>query len=184
MLLTSQILYNALKHHLAFICETIADHTETGPLLQTIRTLGSSKMDLYTGNLSVSNLLYETIDIIPVDDLISFKEWIYERNDYQTICLSDGSEWILRYAENSKKFIHLHPGRYVPHTFRVNANVIKTAVLTVFSFNNGLIKNLNTQSVNEVRRSYLNLSPIKDLDKSLQLSFVIEKICQSLKIEL
>lgn len=179
MLQTHQILFNALKHHLSYIRKEIGGRASLEELLPLIHTLGHSKMDMYTGNLSISKLFEEALLQIPSKDQLEFETWINLNDGFQKICLSDQSEWILRYAlEKPKQFIHLHPGRYSPHTFRISATILKTAVLLVFSLKAGLIDSIDTKTINNIRVKYLKLSPIKNYNRSNQLQLIIEKLQQ------
>ena len=174
MLQTHHILFNELKHHLSYVRKEINNRTSIEDLLPLILTLGHSKMDMYAGNLSISMLFEETLSQIPSKNAPEFREWINSNNGYRMLQLSDQSEWIVRYAtEKPLQFIHLHPGRYSPNTFRVSATILKTAVLTVAALQYDVIDEINTSTINHLRSKYLSQSPIKSLEKSMFLERMI-----------
>lgn len=173
MLKKTDILYNPTKHHLSHLQSLIRSQKDIESLNSFVKILGGSKMDLYYGQLSVDDLLSEVISLIPAENRKAFASWIESDSDYQTIKVSDSSEWILRYAENDR-FIHLHPGRYTKSCIRVNANVLKTALLSVGFLKYQVISKIDTFNINEIRIKFLGLSPIDSLDKSNQINLIVD----------
>ncbi len=178
MLKTSDILYNPYKHHLSFVINAIQNSDSIEALLPFIKTMGSSKMDMYYGKIQVADLFNDLIKQIPANDENDFKQWISSNNSFQTIKLTDQSTLVIRYAAGTQ-FIHLHPGRYSIDTVRVSANVIKTAVIAVAALNHSQIMEINTETINELRTSLLELSPIANLEKSDQINLLNELLSHS-----
>ena len=92
--------------------------------------------------------------------------------DYQLIKLKDRSSWKLRISENRER--HIHPGRYSPHTTRVKATTLKTAILIISFEQIGELKIVDTESVNQIRKKYLNEPPIKSLIKASGLIRLVD----------
>jgi hypothetical protein len=70
----------------------------------------------------------------------------------------------LRLGEQEERYVHIHPGRYSPHTIRVKANTLKTAIaLSVWMkvYNH---REINLELLNHVRREILAASPVKSLE--------------------
>ena len=95
---------------------------------------------------------------------------------YRLVELSDTSRWVLRLGEVNH-YVHAHPGRYAPHTRRVRANVLKTAVLVLAHVGVHGGDPLDVKLVNHVRRQHLALAPIgKDLAGDQGLGGVIDAL--------
>lgn len=161
--------FNTLKHHLgslhAFIAEQKADHLSEAA--QTLKTLGGSQMDLYTGELSVAQIFSETAAQLRAQQLLepaAFKTFLGE-SGFRSIVLSDTSVWVLRFGEDDQQFVHLHPARYSPHTIRVKASTLKTAVLCSCA---GVDCN-DRESVSRLRTTYLDLPPLASAGDAQQL---------------
>ena len=91
----------------------------------------------------------------------SYSKWIGYSPAFKTITLPDNSIWILRIGKRNKRFVHIHPGRKVPHTIRVKANVLKTGFF-VHAYSFLFSKDpFNIDIINQVRKDILDLSPIK-----------------------
>jgi hypothetical protein len=70
---------------------------------------------------------------------------------------------VLRLGEQPERYVHIHPGRYSPHTIRVKAGALKTAIaLSVWMklYNHG---ELTVELLNYVRKDVLTASPVKSL---------------------
>ena len=60
----------------------------------------------------------------------AFAAWLATGGGYGLVTLpADGSVWTLRLGVADGRYVHLHPGRHTPHTVRVNAATLKTAVM-------------------------------------------------------
>jgi len=157
------ILFNALKHHRGFICRQLQTANVT-----SLQSLGNSQMDIYYGSLDLDALFKEVITLIPADDETSYLKWL--NGGYKEITLSDTSRWVLLHGTEPGKYIHLHPARYSPHSLRVKATILKTAMAIIIA---GVAPDLNT--VNNIRRS-ISLSPVKSLAQCEHLWEVLEML--------
>jgi hypothetical protein len=92
---------------------------------------------------------------------------------YKTIVLSDTSHWVLRLGEKETLHIHIHPGRYSPHTLRVKAATLKTAIaLLIWQKDNPEAP--DTVTLNYIRKDVLQLSPVRHLEEMRALSDLTE----------
>jgi hypothetical protein len=73
---------------------------------------------------------------------------------------ADGSRWALRVGTPADRHVHVHPARYSPHTVRVGANALKTAILAVATAAPDIP---DVAAVNAVRRRFLGLPPVPAL---------------------
>ena len=164
------ILLNALKHHAGSIRSFAAQaFIDIESLPQLCKVVGTSQMDLYYGRLSIDAIRDEVMvqaEHIGVLDPEKYESWLKNGNGYKKLILSDSSVWILRWGEEKTKFIHIHPGRYSPHTIRVTANTLKTAIAVCACLKRGVIADTNLQNINVVRRTVLGLSPIRQMKKT------------------
>ena len=162
------VLFNPLKHHLGYIREFIDDKTESSSLadnkalIKDLKHLGSSVMDIYTGTLTVGNISDQVILHLGKKKTASgevFSQWTGTgARDSRTIPLSDGSRWVLKYHENSRRFVHVFPARGSMHTFRVKSNTLKSALLYYILVGKDFITGNDLNRV----RPLLGLSPVKD----------------------
>jgi hypothetical protein len=161
------ILFNPLKHHLGFIKEYLESsidtaHTDEQILLKELRHIGTSVMDVYTGPLSVKGICRETMDFLMNKNISCQNEysvWILRNvTGFHITELSDGSRWTLNYNNNSSRYVHIFPARNSPHTFRVKANTMKSALIYSIIIGKDLVTGYDLNKV----RPLLNLSPVKD----------------------
>ena len=168
------IIYNAGKHHLKTIVKNLEAYKEKGEnsseLKEKLLQAGEGVMDIYEGKLSVEEIKKEVWEFLQKNQLCNFesykkyleKEGSIKRNGYYTnLELSDLSIVTMRMGETEDSFVHVHPGRHTPHTFRVKANTFKTAAFATFL---GLCRNMSPYSldlVNESRKN-LDLSPVTE----------------------
>ena len=160
--------FNPLKHHLSFIREFISGKVseekgiDVKTLIKEVRHIGTSVMDVYTGSLSVQEICSEITDYLQknrLDRIESFSEWTGKGyGDFKTIALSDRSVWTLKYHCDEKRFVHLFPARLSPHSFRVKANTLKSAILYYIIIGKDFV---SSEDLNQARQ-LLGLSPVKD----------------------
>lgn len=173
--------FNCWKHHAGFIKEQIVliiSEKEIEKLKTQILKIGESRMDLYYGKLSPPMISDHIIHSLKEKKILSpekFSAWLNnEGGEYKLIKLPDKSLWTLRLSENPDRYVHIHPGRYSPLTIRVKATTLKTAIL-ILSFEqadkNG---DVNTETVNQIRKVYLNEPPLKSLSKASGLIKLID----------
>ena len=145
------IFYNALKHDLPTLAHSLRVHARSGDFSEASLinelNLDSARgvTDLYEGPLSVEEIKAELSSMLRgegVDSPASYAEWLAREGATQRFgaylnrSLSDGSEWTLRRQyeghDESAGFVHIHPARSSPHTFRVKANTFRTAAFVFF----------------------------------------------------
>lgn len=175
------ILFNAYKHHAGALRSRVAECGREGaaslePLARSLLVVGTQLMDLYHGRLTPADIAAEVLAFLDRDGLLApeaYRAWVGERGGYGMTTLSDGSDWCLRAADD-ERYVHVHPGRWVAHTVRVRANVLKTAVLVLayVAVHGG--DPLDRAVVNAVRAAYLDLEPLgQDLDVERGLGEVL-----------
>jgi hypothetical protein len=172
------LLFNPLKHHLGFIKEYISDktktQTDTQTVLKDLKHLGGSLMDVYSGTLTPENIVEEINNFLKSNNLTGreiFRGWAgINTKDFKTIKLSDDSLWVLKYFDNEIRFVHTFPARYSPHSFRVKANTLKSAIQYVTFIG----KDLVTEDDLNMARAVSGLSPIKDVVDTEAITEMIE----------
>jgi hypothetical protein len=172
--------FNPLKHHLVYIREYISgklseeDKIDQKILLKEIRHIGTSVMDVYNGRLPVGKILKEVQKFLKYNKLTGYKvfsKWTgINFSDFKIVTLSDSSQWMLKYHHNQNRYVHIFPARLSPHTFRVKANTLKSAILYYIIIGKDYIsrKDLN------YARSLLGLSPVKDPSETEAIIEMIE----------
>jgi hypothetical protein len=165
------ITFNPYKHHFRFLLNEIEVWRKqrleetSKPLLK----IGSNLIDFYLGELSVNEIVCETVDYFEKSGIRSrkvFRQWLNE-SKWRKILLSDNSEWLVKTGDSSERFIHIHPAKYSKLTIRVRGTTLKTVLaLEISSIKIGQNTRKNLDAVNRVRLNQLNLSPIKSLKKT------------------
>jgi hypothetical protein len=176
---THNIQLNALKHHIRAITRLIAD-CPVAELPQRLKVLGNSQMDLYLGDLEETDISRQVLQVLNALDIHTeqqYQHWLEQHHHYRSITLSDSSVWILRLGKERDKYVHIHPGRYSPATIRVKAAVLKTAIAVWVYLKNGLIGEVNEDSLNRARKEVPGLPPVKSLTESraiLKMTGILE----------
>ncbi|MDX1629425.1 MAG: hypothetical protein R3345_12040 [Fulvivirga sp.] len=162
----SPVLFNAIKHHFAFILAWIEG--KRGQAVKTtiteIQSIGHSVLDLYIGYISHTQVKEEIVRQLKNDCLFeytSFKKAV-DREDYFSLNISDGSTWILKEGHGQDKYIHIHPGRYSKYTIRNKATTLRSFIVAALSVNH--IYDIDLKTINCSREKYLNLPPIQKSD--------------------
>ena len=162
------ITFNPHKHHLGFLMERIHQwkKEEWEMVEEELRTIGTNLLDLYLGSLSVSSvckaclLFFANHNITNADQ---FHDWLSTAK-YKKITLPDTSRWVIKKGTDTRRYIHIHPAKNSVHTIRVRATTLKTVVaLKIFEKSRGKNASTNLHTVNQIRKEYLNLSPVKSL---------------------
>ena len=172
------ILFNPLKHHLGFIKEYIADRTgkqiDKQSIVKDLKHLGGSLMDVYSGALPPKKIIQGIRSYLKAHNLNEreeFRSWSgKDPGDVKTIKLSDGSQWVLKYFENEIRYVHSFPSRYSPHSFRIKANTLKSAILYIMFVG----KDYVTEEGLNLARAESGLSPVKDVFDSEAITEMIE----------
>lgn len=124
------VLLNTWKHHAGWIRWRVAQAVSGGreaveALPAEMVVVGSRLMDLYTGPLTPAEIALELGDQLRAGGRFEYAplaDWLRGQGEYVLLDLSDGSKWTIRLGPEDGRYIHLHPGRWVPNTMRVNAN--------------------------------------------------------------
>jgi hypothetical protein len=178
--LPEPILFNPLKHYLPFIRDFVSKRTLTinDPLLKgltsELKHLGTSVMDIYTGELLQEDIFKEILIFLEVNDLIdkeAYKSWSGTGfHDYRIVPLSDTSQWTLKYHNNEKRYIHIFPARSSPHSFRIKANTLKSAILYIIIFGKDYVSDDDLNAA----RALMGLSPVKEVADAEAVTEMIE----------
>ena len=143
-------------------------------IVKELKHLGGSVMDIYSGVLSPGEISEELVGFLRTKKLMkrtSFSMWAgTESREFKTIILSDGSQWVLKYYDNEARYVHSFPARLSPHTFRIKANTLKSAILYQVIIGKDFIteEDLNTA------RAIAGLSPVKDVFDAEAITEMIE----------
>jgi hypothetical protein len=174
------ILFNPLKHYLPFIRNFINYKmmVEKDPgskdLIKELKHLGTCVMDIYAGKLSQDTIFKEVIDFLALNKIVrkeTYKEWAGTHfNNYRIISLSDNSHWTLKYHNNETRYVHIFPARLSPHTFRIKANTLKSAILYVIIIGKDYI---SEDDLNKTR-ALAGLSPIREIADTEAVTEMIE----------
>jgi hypothetical protein len=174
------VLFNPLKHHLGLIREFIDTNSENRSgysirlQIKSLKHLGRSVMDIYTGSLAVSEICSEVKEFLKKKDILErefFINWAGNHpNNFKTITLSDSSQWTIKSHHDNKRYVHIFPSRYSQHTIRAKGNTLKSAIL----YNILIGKNfISSDDLNKVR-AILYLSPIKSSVNAESITKLIE----------
>ena len=172
--------FNALKHHLDYIRQFINDRLsdvnkrDTMNIVMELKHIGTSVMDVYSGSLSVTEILEQTsafLKIMSLENRNVYSQWTgRNHDDFKTITLSDTSIWMFKYHDASYRYVHLFPARMSPFSFRVKANTLKTAILYYLIEGKDFI---SSKDLNKARK-FLGLSPVKSPSEAESITKMIE----------
>jgi hypothetical protein len=168
--------FNPWKHHLSWVLNNIqyliynsGDEKTKVKLIEIVKSINNNYVDIYTGYFSPQQIIQaiqEKLKTLQVLTRKDFSLWL-NNNEFQLVNIPDGSVWVLRKSIEKNRFIHVHPARNSPNTIRVHGNSWKTAVVAkIYHLS---INNFNLQNINEIRKKYLALSPIKNLTMNKRL---------------
>lgn len=192
-----RIYFNADKHHLEAIVHKTAEFARQGEtageaLLNNLADSGLHRpnyngiVDVYCGKLSPEAIKGEVLSLLREKGLLAlapYKEYVQTHGNlkreghYILHKLSDSTIMTLRILENEKLFVHAHPGRYSPNTFRVKAITFKTAIFAYFLRSCRQCPSSDLELINEARQR-LGLSPVADTPSSMPSAIyeVLEKL--------
>jgi len=165
---------NCWKHHAGFIINQIKllrkNQISKVELRKLLLTIGESQMDLYLGSLNpkeVANEIINNLKNFSINKYSNYDNWLSEDGKrYKQMGISDSSIWTLRLGNEKKKFLHIHPGRYSPLSIRVKAITLKSAIAVKVFAQDENYEDLDLKSINEVRKMFLKLPPLKSLSPS------------------
>jgi hypothetical protein len=174
-------LLNAWKHHAGWIRGRIAEAVADGPagvaaLPADMVVVGTRLMDLYVGALApaeVASAVFANLRAHERFELEPLAQWLAGRGGYAVVELPDASVWTVRLGPTDGRYLHLHPGRWAPHTLRVQANTLRSAVMAHAhaGLTGGDPADLGV--VNAAREQYLGLLPVRELSADGGLGAVI-----------
>jgi hypothetical protein len=164
------LLMNCWKHHAQSVLARVEEAASRGEaevraLPARLVQLGGSLMDLYLGDLPLATLAAEVLEQLrarEVEDPAAFAAWVGAARGYRTLELSDGSRWVVRLSAVPGRHVHLHPARRAPHTLRITANRLRSAILALAWARLRGGDPFDVALYNESRR-LLALSPVRSL---------------------
>lgn len=183
-------IFNYWKHHFGFLIEAIREmhlREDTFGLKQNLKKIGNSTTDLYTGEISISEITDYCFQYLGDFNLLGktdYLDWINSSGtSYREVIFPDRSVWVFKKGTEPNRHIHIHPGRNAPHTTRVKANVLKTAITANLI---SLIEDTNPlhiKTVNRVRMEFIDLDPVKFITLNQELGRVINAFAEQLDIK-
>jgi len=172
---------NCWKHHVGFIkeqTESVREINELEELKVFLLKIGESQMDLYFGvhyPLQISEQILDYLHRNKIFLCEKYRNWLLkDGKDYQLVELKDKSIWTLRLGENPERYVHIHPGRYSPHTVRVKATTLKTAIMILMFERIREFKTVETETINQIRKKYLNEPPLKSFSRASGLGRLLD----------
>jgi len=172
--------FNPLKHHLDhirhFTYERAAEEhrIDVKSLIRELNHIGTSVMDVYTGSLSTARICSEVFRYLKLNGLKEreeFSAWTGQNfNEFRIISLSDNSQWTLKYHDDKERYVHLFPARSSPHSLRIKANTLKSAIMYYILIGKDFISGKDLNMVRET----LGLSPVKSSVDAEAITEMIE----------
>jgi hypothetical protein len=175
------VLLNTWKHHAGWLRWRIATAVGDGVVGTDVLSVGlavvcTRLMDLYTGPLAPAALAANVIGQLREAGKLEYgalADWLGSQGGYAMLDIPDGSRWAVRLGPTGGRYVHVHPGRRVSHTVRVQANTLKSAVMAVALGRVTGREPTDLAVVNEARSRYLGLLPVTDLAADSGLGAVI-----------
>jgi hypothetical protein len=174
------VLFNPLKHYLTFIKEFVNSRTMsiTDPklkeLTREIKHIGTCVMDIYTGKLTQQAIFDEILAYLRANNLLKREEYMSWTgtgfNDYRIIALSDTSQWTLKYHNQEGRYVHIFPARSSPHSFRIKANTLKSAILYIIVIGKDYVSDDDLNAA----RALAGLSPVREVADAVAVTEMIE----------
>jgi hypothetical protein len=180
------VLLNTWKHHAGWIRWRIGQAVSGGragvdALPAEMAVVGARLMDLYVGSFTpaaiAANLSGQLRDVGRLD-YEPLAAWLHGQGQYSMLDLPDGSRWTIRLGPADGRYVHLHPGRWVPNTMRVQANTLKSAVMAHAHARLTGGDPLDLAVVNDARRAYLGFLPVRELTGDGGLGAVIQVLAE------
>jgi hypothetical protein len=179
---------NCWKHHAGFIkkqIESVKEIKDLDQLKVYLLKIGESQMDLYFGEYSPVKISEQMLDYFHSKKILSssqYQDWLSKVGmDYQLVELKDKSIWTLRLGDDVSRYVHIHPGRYSPNTVRVKATTLKTAIILLCFEQLGEIKSFETETVNNIRKKYLDEPPLKSFSNASGLGRITNLLSKKLR---
>ncbi len=176
------IFFQAMKHHVASVAARVHAALSEGAagrggLLEAILPLGAAGVvDVYEGGLSPAEIVVEIaawLETKAIADRDSFRLYLESEGairrigHYLVVDLSDTSRFCLRASDEGEAFVHAHPARYSPHTFRIRPQTLKTAILAQYlARRDG--RDPSDLAVLDEARSWIGLSPLGEVPEGIR----------------
>ena len=113
--------------------ESTLQNQKSTLLIRELKHLGTSVMDVYTGNLGIQNICDRIEEFLISKNLFrqeKYSAWTGEKSEnFRIVTLTDGSQWTLKFHNNPQRFVHIFPARNSQHSFRVKSNTLKSAMI-------------------------------------------------------
>jgi hypothetical protein len=174
------LLFNPLKHYLPFIKEFINNHLSDikdpglKELTRELKHVGTCVMDIYMGKMAQEAIFREIREFLTMNRIQkreAYMEWVGTGfNDFRIISLTDTSQWALKYHSNETRYVHIFPARSSPHSFRIKANTLKSAILYIILIG----KDYVTEDDLNTARALAGLSPVKEVADAEAVTEMIE----------
>lgn len=164
------IQYNPYKHHFRFLLTELAvwQNSNWSVTENAMLTIGNNLFDFYLGYLTPGQVCTASLNFFKTNNISTetdFYNWL-DQSEWKKITLHDESEWLIKRGNQAERYIHIHPAKFSQHTIRVRAATLKTVLaLCVHKIPIQKDMEINLQSVNQQRISFLKLSPIKSLNE-------------------
>lgn len=178
--ITEPLLFSPLKHYLPFIRELINKNILSGNnsdhknLIRELKHIGTCVMDIYAGELTQEMIFNEICTFLNMNGLSikeKYKSWVGTGfDDFRIITLSDESQWMLKYYNHDTHYAHIFPARQSPHTFRIKANTLKSAILYLIMIGKDFITEDDLNSA----RAMAGLSPVREIADTQAVTELIE----------
>jgi len=174
------LMFNPLKHYLPFIREYVnikieeENYPGSKTFIRELSHIGTRVMDIYSGELSAGEIFNESISFLEFNEITGRKAYMKwagtGNNNFRIVRLSDDSQWAFKYYEHEKRYVHFFPARSSPHSIRVKANTLKSAILYQ------VLAGKDYVSVHELNktRALAGLSPIRDIADVAAITEIIE----------
>ena len=133
-------------------------------LAGSLVVIGTGLMDLYTGTLTPheigSEVIRQLIGNRPAGAGLRSVPGSRRAGAIASCPLAMVPSGCCGPATTASEYVHVHPGRWVPWTCRVRANILKTAILVLAQADLQDGDPRDAALLNAVRQRYLGLSPL------------------------
>ena len=136
-------------------------------------SIGENLMDVYCGPMSIHPICNEIIEYLTLHGISNRNKYLNFLGDEEYIIVrcSDSTRWVIRLSENPERYVHIHPAKKSPNTFRIKGTTLKTVMASLILIHDSDgSKSPDLAFVNKIRKEMLNLSPVKSLEGSNRLS--------------
>jgi hypothetical protein len=100
-----------------------------------------------------------------------YKSWAgMDFNDFRITTLSDSSLWTLKYHNHETRYVHIFPARSSPHSFRIKANTLKSAILYTILIGKDYVSEDDLNAA----RALAGLSPVREVADAEAVTEMIE----------